>query len=332
MALIVLTVPVLCWIVIWGCYGFRFDPSRDDSFAFSWNHPGVADGLIGKAIELARDACLLPEAYLNGFSLMQQDSVGRKAYALGRITTGGWWWYFPFAFLVKTPFPTVVLIGWGLWSWARKPVGERVNTEFLLPPLILYGVTAVSSMFNIGIRHLLPVYPLLFTLAGAIDVGGEGKRAAWLRRGALALLAGTMIETGSQAPYFLAFFNAPARVVWERQEMLVDSNLDWGQDLGRLKAYMDRHGIREVKLAYFGSASPRHLNLAHRLLPSFRHYVWFEPEWKEASELQSGDYVAIGATSLVGVLDDQDRPFLRRLRAMKPLTVIGNSVFLYRIP
>jgi hypothetical protein len=189
---------------------------------------------------------------------------------------------------------------------------------------------------NIGIRHILPVHPFMLILAGG--VAGVDAAAPWIRwkAGAVSGLVGTAVAGCLwAAPYFLAYFNLPSRAIAAPRFLLTDSNLDWGQDLGRLKKYMDRHGIPEVKLAYHGSASPRHLQLRHQVLPGltwFTQYVRHEPEWKPAADLKSGDYVAISATSLVGlVLHDKDF-YLRSYGELEPVAEIGGSILLYRIP
>jgi hypothetical protein len=113
--------------------------------------------------------------------------------------------------------------------------------------------------------------------------------------------------------------------------MLVDSNLDWGQDLARLKGYMDRVGARSLKLSYFGTASPRHLGLSHEVLPGFNSYSRFEPEWPAARELHPGDLVAISATNLMGVYLE-DAQLYRWFRRLIPVTTVGSSIVVYRIP
>jgi len=140
------------------------------------------------------------------------------------------------------------------------------------------------------------------------------------------------VEGASAAPHFLAHFNLPSRILFERHEMLVDSNLDWGQDLGRLKEWMDREGIPSLKLSYFGHGSPRQLLLQHEVLPGNCTYPFFEPEWKQAGPLKPGDIVAISASNYSGFLL-QDRDLYRRQFAgVKPLAVIGNSIIVFRVP
>jgi hypothetical protein len=133
------------------------------------------------------------------------------------------------------------------------------------------------------------------------------------------------------APYFIPYFNIPARLLCERHELLADSNLDSGQDLIRLKEYMDRHQIQELKLSYFGTASPALLGLQHQALPGFNLYSAFEP-WPRTEQLRSGDLVAVSATNLVGVYLPDKTFYQRQLGGLKPIEKIGHSIYLYRIP
>lgn len=251
---------------------------------------------------------------------------------MGRYSDLGWVWYFPFAFLVKSP---VALIALGVWAGVvlvrRARAGKRRDLLILLPASV-FVLAALGSSLNVGERHVLPAYAFLFIAAGAVVTPGSFGPPArrWIAAGALTTLSG--IESLSSAPYFLTHFNVPARLFAERDELLVDSNLDWGQDLARLKSWMDRHEVREIKLAYFGTASPRRLKLEHQALPAFNTYREFEKEWKEAGPLAPGDVVAVSCTAWAGTYDPDRSRFRRLLGSLKPVTVIGNSIRVYRLP
>jgi hypothetical protein len=135
------------------------------------------------------------------------------------------------------------------------------------------------------------------------------------------------VGTLANHPYHLAYFNeiggGPARG-WR---LLVDSNLDWGQDLKRLKAWMDGHGVDRVKLSYFGSASPSYYGIHAVRLPG---YSAPHPP-RITREIHPGDIVAVSVTNLQGVyLDAEDLPLMERLRGLKPVGRVGRSIFVYR--
>lgn len=331
-----LIVPASAFVLIWASYHFRYSPAPDPAVAFSWDLPHFNAGAAAGIVSLAREHHLLPEAFLQGLALTSEMSAGRDAYALGAHSTEGWWWYFPFALLVKTPVPTLALMGWGLIEAIRRHSRGFRTDEFLIVSMIVFWVIAVRSSMNIGIRHILPVHPFMLILAGGI--AGVDAPSAWTRwkAGAVSGLLGTAVAGCLwAAPSFLAYFNLPSRAIAAPCFLLSDSNLDWGQDLARLKRYMDQHGISEVKMAYHGSASPRQLKLRHQVLPGltwFTQYLRQEPEWKTAADVNPGDYVAVSATSLVGLVLSDKEFFLRTYGPLKPVAEIGGSIFLYRIP
>jgi len=271
----------------------------------------------------------MPEDYLYGFSYVHQSTQGRLAYAMGQYTNRGWWWYFPFCFLVKTPLPAVVLMGWGGWTTLRRFRQGPVPESFLVVPVIFYWVLAIGSGINIGVRHLMPVLPLMAVLAGGVEIPA----GRWWSRGVLAALGLTVAGCAVAAPHYLSYFNLPSRMLGEPHELLVDSNLDWGQDLKRLKSYMEENRLGSIKLAYFGAASPRQLNLVHEVLPSGGLYRDFEPEWKAAKSLRAGDLIAVSATVLSGALSAEEREYYRRLLGkIEPIETVGRSIFIYRLP
>lgn len=322
-------VALLPLLVIWASYRFRFDASTDSAFQFDWSFPETGRSLIGRSIAFARAHHFLPEAYLNGFGFMFENAQGRNAFALGQRSTAGWWWYFPFATLVKTPVAALLLMGWGLVASFRRYKDGTAREDFLIVPLIIFWVLAMSSRMNIGLRHVMPVFPLMIVLAGGIDLSGL---QAWRKRAALSLAALAALECLVAAPYFLAYFNAPSVLLADRHAMLTDSNLDWGQDLARLKRWMDRNGIRKIKLAYFGNASPRELGLDHERTHAANMYQSFEPEWRWTEALEPGDLVAVGATNYAGVvLGDRPRLYLDLFEGQKPIATIGHSILIFKV-
>jgi hypothetical protein len=109
--------------------------------------------------------------------------------------------------------------------------------------------------------------------------------------------------------------------------MLVDSNLDWGQDLPGLKEYLDRHGIEGVKLSYFGTAEPAFYGIRGERLPGY------PPPEPVANAVDPGDLVAVSATNLAGVYLTEDpdaERLMRRLQRQTPVASIGYSILVYR--
>jgi hypothetical protein len=313
--------------VIWGAYGFRARPSPDPAFQLDWRAVEGERGAVADGARFLARHGILPQGYPYGMLLSRARSRDRTAYAFGRYSTDGWWWYFPAAFLVKTPAPALLLYAWGLYAVLRGGRGGLARGCHLLAPLVIYWLVAMATPLNIGVRHLLPVHPLLAVVAGAVVAAPA---PPWRRRAAVLLAGATAASCLWAAPYFIPFFNLPARAVFAPHEMLVDSNLDWGQDLGRLKRYLDAHGVGTIKLSYFGAASPRYIGLDHEVLPAANVSILCEKDHRLATALHRGDYVAISATNLVGAsFPAEFRDDLRAFREMEPHAVIGGSIFVH---
>jgi len=275
------------------------------------------------------------EPYLSTIRSQQGDlETGHEAYLMGAYSSTGWWYYYPVAFLIKTPLPALILAAWGLWQLARDR-GRRVELGFLLgSPLALAGLFMAGGK-DIGLRYLLPVYPFLFLLAGAALPRGEvrlpGRTFPWRAGLAGALCLWYLVGTARLHPHHLAYFNELVGGPENGYRYLVDSNLDWGQDLKGLKKYMDQHGIERIKLSYFGTVDPALYQLEYEWLPSF---VLPAPPHTRA-ELPTSGLIAISATNLVGVYLDgygHGKELFKWLWEYEPIARIGYSIFIYDVP
>lgn len=217
-------------------------------------------------------------------------SQGRPSFLMGRHGTEGWWWYFPFAFLVKTPLPLLFLGMSGAWLALRRSSSQA--TWLLLPP-IGYFLASLSSKTQIGYRHILPVYPFLCLWAGLTAArlwrGGRSGRV-----GLTVLCAWLAVSVVRVHPYYLAYFNEFAGGPERGSEFLVDSNLDWGQDLPALARELSARGGTPVILSYFGTADPAAYGIRYVPLGMSRNITR-----TGNAELKSGDPVlfAVSATN-----------------------------------
>ncbi len=280
--------------VIWAAYGFRFSAFADlgpgNSFLRPWAyalnlpHPGSA----GRAIDYFRRHELLPESWLYGFATVLRRADIRRAFLNGSCSETGWPWFFPYVFLVKTPLALFGVMALALaagWRSLKSRLGRAAGGAPIPAPLYdtlplwvlmaVYWSAAVTSHLNIGHRHLLPAYAPLFVLCGAsVRWLRGGTRAAgfadrWAGAALCSLLVVLAVEAACWFPNSLAYFNGIVRP-GEGYRHLVDSSLDWGQDLPAARRYIEAHpGGRPYSLSYFGMASPAWHGVDARLITSF---------------------------------------------------------------
>lgn len=193
--------------------------------------------------------------YWEGVERVNADhDPGYRFYLMGEFREGGFWYYFPVAFLLKTPVPILLLLVLAVVLARRFAAADRIDEAFLALPAVAFAIATIALADNMGVRYLLPLYPLIFVfvsrLARALPARkwsrwAAGLLALWYVGGAVAIY-----------PDHLAYFNELAGGPARGHRYLDDSNLDWGQDLKRLKRYLDRHGIETIKLRYGPHVAP----------------------------------------------------------------------------
>lgn len=299
------------YLTIFAVYGFELKPIGE-SGAFRWAFPG------------ARMAARIPVpafSYfrgLGGVGLMQSG----RGLASGSVLAGGShfsrWYVSPLAFAVKTPLAALLLFALAAAiavSRARHETPRNVDFRWFLfgiPPAV-YFVVSLACAFNAGLRHLLPLYPFLFALAASLLLSPPVPRWRTVAIGVAAMLL--MVETAAVHPHYLAFFNALAGGPAGGRRFLVDSNLDWGQDVKNLKRYLDNHGIREVSIDYFGMADLAYYGIRSSRMPEI-------PDVSAARRLDR--VVAISVTNLA-----LKHNRYAGLDALQPAAQIGYSILLY---
>jgi hypothetical protein len=237
------------------------------------------------------------------------NQIGHDSYLLGEFRSTGWWYFFPVALAVKTPigFLALALAGWGAaLARARSLPWPRLFTA-LFPLAIL--AAAMPSRINVGVRHILPIYPLLALTAAALWQGGRAGKAL-----AAAAILWTAADSVRAHPDYLAHFNEFAGAHPER--ILCESDLDWGQDLKRLSARLRQIGADHVSIAYFGSAP-----LDKAGLPPYRVLGKEEP---------LPGYIAVSLRHLN--LEYARNGGYAWLRAHRPVERVGKSIELYYLP
>jgi hypothetical protein len=308
------------WLAIWTVYGFRYAPSVNPHWLYRLEQEAMTVQRVPRTARIvgwADQHRLLPNAFLQGFLHGQMKAQKRGAFFAGQNSPTGWWYYFPAAFLMKTPVSLLLLAGVGLALCYR----QWRTVGFILVPAAIYVGFAMTQRLNIGVRHLLPVVPLVLMVATL----GATKLFERARVVIFVLLAFWLFEFARAYPHNLAFFNQFVGGPRNGYKYLVDSNLDWGQDLKPLKRWMDAQGVEQIALAYFGTADPAYYGIRCTNLPGTVFYLE-----NFISSPQLPGYVAVSATVLQGVyLSEAGRQFYRPLLDRAPAAQIGYSIFVY---
>ena len=300
-------------LTVWAGYRFAIGPLVQDA------GPPAASTALPALDRIARADVFPAPALFEGLGqLAAKNRAGHKSYLLGEVRTTGWWYFFPVALAVKTPIPFLLLIGAGVVAaWRAGGTDRRRRLE---PAAIALAILLVClpSRINIGLRHVLPMYPFLAVMAGMGVVSLWRARPALPFRALAVLLVGWQLVASARAhPDYLAWFNELAGPHPER--ILVDSDLDDGQDLKRLADTLRARHVPSVSLAYAGSATVAE----HGLSPIH----WLEPHRPVTG------WVAASLYSLkLGSLDRPGHDDFAWLERYRPIAVVGRSIWLYYVP
>jgi 4-amino-4-deoxy-L-arabinose transferase-like glycosyltransferase len=284
-----------------------------------WRSPEPRPLARGTAITALAAIAIMAALYhgqLYHFRDVIRDSMdhgrgGQLAYLFGSTSRNGRWYFYPAVAAVKTPVAVFLLTALTVVALLRA---KRLAPDslVLLLPLAIYAIACVAWPIDLGIRVLLPIYPLLYAFI-ALNLPLQWR---WAVAACLALL---VAESAMIYPNYLAFFNAIAGGPAQGPRYLLDSNIDWGQDTKKLKEFLLAHDIRGACTAYFGMAYPFYYGIVQ--LP------W--PGYVNPSDTTKLDcVVAVSVTWLYGGPTIAG-PTWGWLRAQQPAAKIGYSIYLY---
>jgi hypothetical protein len=288
-------------LVVWVAFGFEFGSPERVNLSFSIPAPSYVDEIVYHSLEQ------------------------RPAFLFGQRWVGGRWSYFPATLLFKTPPPMLFLFLVTLLVVIfRRRLGEQLPL-WVFPAV--YFCVSLSRGFNIGHRHLLPVLPFAFVFVGQA-VSEVFDRSRWIKVGGI-LLAGWYLGASLWIyPDYLAYFNLFAGGPSRGYRVLVDSNLEWGQDLIQLRDYMEREQIDEVRLSWFSDADPALYGVRYRALPNWTNrgiapdFYYLQPD--------PGVYV-VSPTFLQRMYLPNPSTF-DWFAHRRPVDQIGYSMLVYRVP
>ena len=311
-----------CFLVIWAGYRFSSMPlsSLEKKIHVRIDRIVGTEGILHDVSYFVADKIPIPapEFFLGIKELAQQNAGGNFNYLLGEAYTKGRWYFFPIIISVETPLPFLILAAIGVIVISRHVFFQRRDIKLLTPVIAAVGILAASMMsnLNLGIRHILPIYPLL-----AI-VGGYGAIMLWRFRQSQGvgpalltiLLVWQITSSFAVHPDYIAYYN---EIAGRHPENIVLGDTDWGQDLKRLNETLKKRGINEFSICYGGSADLDRLGLPSRkkLIPYQKTTGWI------ASDLLCSKLGAWGP------------PYdhFSWLDAYEPVEVVGKTIRLYYI-
>ncbi len=340
--------------VVWPVYQFHIsnlsaEKQLQDTQSLLLNS-SIPEPLINLDVWMAQKSVLRPfSQYFFGLLMAtNRSATGNTTYFLGEISASGRKNYFPVIYSIKIPLAfhilTLITLLYAAWL-IKKPFWQETNrrikdwiknhfSEFAMLTFIgIYWLTSLTSDLNIGVRHLLPIFPFTFILVSTGIVKWiENIKKISLKKIAISfvsvLLGWYMISSISCFPHFLSYSNELTGGPDKTYIYAVDSNLDWGQDLKRLKKWVDEKEINKIYVNYFGGGDVEYY-LKEKYAP------WWGT--RNPEELPKGSYIAVSATLLQGGRAepskgfDQPSDYYCWLNKYTPVAQIGHSIFVYYI-
>ena len=324
------SISVIAVIVLWASYGFRLHPrsgldasARVEQYASRLHHPMQA-----QMIQTFAKWHLLPEPYLYGLADVGFTADFSHTYLLGKIYPHGVWYYFPIAFAIKASLALMLLlllVPLALWrGWAE----HRREILFLTIPAAIYLAVAMASRMNIGIRHILPVFPFLIVLAGWAAATLIQRRRTWAYV-VVAVLLFDVISSLRAFPVYIPYANELWGGTANTYKYLSDSNADWGQQLKSIKKYVDDRGIKDCYFAYFAEvvADPAYYRLPCKPLTTIAS-VWLQPWIDVPSHVDGTVFISAGVLSGYEFGPDVLNPY-DQFQRIRPTAVIEHGVFVF---
>lgn len=198
----------------------------------------------------------LPSDYVLGIDTQKKDfEAGMPSYLRGEWRNGGWWYYYMYACVIKTPIGTLLIVVLACMLRNQRTFPRRVrdleNVVLVLGPgMAVFVLVSAQTGFNHHLRYVLPTIPFAFVWASRIA-------RLWPQCGlsvrclAASALGATIAACAYTYPHYLSYFNEFAGGARGGHWHLHNSNVDWGQDLLRVKRWYDEHPeARPLHLKY----------------------------------------------------------------------------------
>ncbi len=264
-------IAALAMLVLWAVYSFRFA-----MVPHNVTMPPLAErvfevGPVLRGIVLFCNAHhLLPQSYLYGLIDVQSVGLITPSYFLGKIYAHGLWQYFPAILSLKWTVGTLGLLLLAIGAYASGRVQRAREVWFLALPPLLYLAVAMSGPLNIGVRHVLPMFPFVFALIGGGIAWLLHQRRVWIAPVVL-LLGWHVVSSLRTFPNYLPYANELWGGPANTHLYFTDSATDWAQQLKWTKSWLDAHGVKQCSFAYFVAPflQPADYGIPCQTMPTF---------------------------------------------------------------
>lgn len=359
----------ICFVLIWILYQyntFNMPAQKIQDIANSvFGNEGM--GVISKSIVVKMSSVPvlkgLSEYFMGVFMVFARVEGGNTYYFFGNVSNQATPWYFPAVFILKETIPFLVLIlftgGYAIYnliknitrekggifakSWARINYYLQTGATYyaMLGFILLYSYLSITGNLNIGFRHLFPILPFAYVLVAkkTFDFLKSIKTEQTLKTAKIiltAIVAWIILEPVIFFPSYISYFNEFAGGPKNGYQYVADSNLDWGQDLKRLRNWVDDYNIKnpenpvdKINIDYFGGSNPAYY-FGDKFIPWHGEYGYTK------------GWIAVSATFIQESVHKQKKPAspaggpgeksYQWLLNFRPFARIGDSIFVYYIP
>jgi hypothetical protein len=256
--------------LLWGIYSFRFamHPVGVEMPPLA-GQMGPLSIPMRAAISFCDHFHLLPESYLYGFIDVQRVGLWMPAYIFGKLYAHGQWFYFPAILSLKWSIGVLGLLALAIYAFATGKMHRPREVYFLALPALFYLMMAMAGPLNIGVRHVLPIFPFTFALAGGGAAWLVRQRRAWIYPVA-ALLLWHAVDSIRMFPNYMPYANALWGGPAKTHLYFSDSATEWGQELKWVKQWTDTHNVKQCWFAYFPAPFllPSDYGIPCKLLPT----------------------------------------------------------------
>lgn len=321
-------VALVSYATLWAFYSFRYAarPAGLQLVPPLAAYSAQLESPAQKAcIEFLARYHLFPEAYLYGWIDILQIPGTRPTFVFGNLYSKGQWFFFPAMLLIKTTITLLVLVA--LTPFARL-WDRRREVIFLSAPPVFFLLVAILSDLNLGVRHILPLYPFMIVLAAA-----AGWRLAVHSRVGAAAVGGLVLFAAISSlhayPSYLAYSNEAFGGPSNTYRVVTDANADWGQSLKWVKAYVDDHHLTDCWFDYnVPFIDPAYYKIQCKPLLSAMGRYGMGPSAAVPNTI--GGTILISATEAEGLLWGPDvlNPY-EVFKQRRPDELIGNVVLVY---